>query len=25
VLTYQKKAQGTCWHVVHSWKPLVTG
>ncbi|MGH9017888.1 MAG: ABC transporter substrate-binding protein, partial [Acidimicrobiales bacterium] len=25
VLTYQKKAQGTCWHVVQRWKPLVTG
>ena len=25
VLTYQKKTQGTCWHVVQSWKPLVTG
>lgn len=24
-LTYQKIAQGTCWHVVKSWAPLVTG
>jgi hypothetical protein len=23
-LTYQHKAQGTCWHVVQNWKPLVT-
>ena len=25
VLTYQKKTQGTCWQVIHSWRPLVTG
>jgi ABC-type branched-subunit amino acid transport system substrate-binding protein len=25
VLTYQKKAQGTCWRVIDSWRPLVTG
>ncbi len=25
VLTYQKKTQGTCWHVIQSWRPLVTG
>jgi ABC-type branched-subunit amino acid transport system substrate-binding protein len=24
VLTYKKKPQGTCWHVIQSWKPLVT-
>jgi hypothetical protein len=24
VLTYKKKPQGTCWHVVQSWRPLVT-
>ena len=23
-LTYQKVTQGTCWHVIQSWKPLVT-
>jgi hypothetical protein len=25
VLTSQKITQGTCWHVIQSWKPLVTG
>jgi len=24
VLTYQKKTQGTCWHVMQSWRRLVT-
>jgi hypothetical protein len=25
VLTSQKITQGTCWHVIQSWRPLVTG
>jgi hypothetical protein len=25
VLTYQHKAQGTCWHVVQGWRPLARG
>jgi hypothetical protein len=24
VLTYQGKTQGTCWHVIQSWRPLAT-
>jgi ABC-type branched-subunit amino acid transport system substrate-binding protein len=24
-LTYQKITQGTCWHVLKSWKPLASG
>jgi len=24
-LTYQKKTQGTCWKLLQSWRPLVTG
>lgn len=25
VLTYQDKTQGTCWHVLESWRPLAGG